>query len=219
MSKLDALTLDDLNINPYLIATMNLTTPEQIIYFYVDQYFTRSIVTAFGSVFQTISQMFGEAAKMHDIDILFKRNGKNHFVQLKSGPEGFTGPALRRTVERLEQVKKQDPNCETIIAFAYGTHRRLSPVWRKELKADRVLVGREFWEFVLQEKDGYKVLFDLAKKAGIVKENTIEETASIGKARTLESVRSDAIKRILEQWEQKYGKGESSIRNMLEDNV
>lgn len=219
MSKLDALTLDDLNINPYLIATMNLTTPEQIIYFYVDQYFTRSIVTAFGSVFQTISQMFGEAAKMHDIDILFKRNGKNHFVQLKSGPEGFTGPALRRTVERLEQVKKQDPNCETIIAFAYGTHRRLSPVWRKELKADRVLVGREFWEFVLQEKDRYKVLFDLAKKAGIVKENTIEETASIGKARTLESVRSDAIKRILEQWEQKYGKGESSIRNMLEDNV
>ena len=219
MSKLDALTLDDLNINPYLIATMNLSTPEQIVDFYVDQYFYRSIVTAFGSVFQMISQIFGEAAKVHDIDLLFKRKGRNHFVQLKSGPEGFTGPALRRTVERLEQVKKEDPKCETIIAFAYGTHRRLSPVWQRELKADEILVGREFWEFVFQDKDGYKVLFELAKKAGMVRENTLEEAFGERKIRTFESVCEDANKRILEQWVQKYGTGETSIRNMLEDNV
>ena len=54
ISKLDNLRLEDLNINPYLIATMNLETPQDIVEFQVDQYFNRAIVTAFGSVFQTI---------------------------------------------------------------------------------------------------------------------------------------------------------------------
>ncbi|MCS4538984.1 MAG: PmeII family type II restriction endonuclease [Thaumarchaeota archaeon] len=215
ISKLDGLQLKDLNINPYLIATTNLEKPQQIVEFQVDQFFNRAIVTAFGSVFQTIGQMFGTAAKIHDIDLLFVRDGKNYYIQLKSGPEGFTGPALRRTVERLEEIRKKDPSCVTIIAFAYGTHDRLSPIWSGELKADRILVGREFWEFVFQDENGYKILFALARKAGTLKQSTLEE----GALRTLETARKDAVRRILKEWIRKYGGDASSIEKMLEDNT
>ncbi len=219
ISKLDNLRLEDLNINPYLIATMNLETPQDIVEFQVDQYFNRAIVTAFGSVFQTIGQMFGTAAKIHDIDLLFVRNGRSYYVQLKSGPEGFTGPALRRTVERLEEIKKRDPSCITIIAFAYGTHDRLSTIWSRELKADRILVGREFWEFVFQDNNGYKILFELAQKAGTVKQSTLEKDLGAEASRTLETARKDAIKRILKEWVKKYGGGVNSIEKMFEDNT
>jgi len=49
MEKMDKLTLDDLAINPFLVGTLNLTTPEEIVSFFVNQRFQRGVVTAFGT--------------------------------------------------------------------------------------------------------------------------------------------------------------------------
>jgi len=222
MKKIDSLNLEDLVLNPFLIRTLNLQTPEEIVEFFVNQRFQRGVVTAFGGLLEKgIARMFAEAAKIPDIDLKFVRNGKNYYMQMKSGPEGFTGPALKRTIERMQELKRQDPSCLTLIAFAYGTERKLSRVWGKELEdavekavVDKVLIGRAFWEFVLGDKDGYKIILDLFMKAGLIQATTLD-----GRVRSLETARRDAVKRVLRQWKEKYGEGLQSITSAIENNL
>jgi len=221
LEKMNELRLEDIAINPYLIATMDLRTPEEIVEFTVTQRFQRGIVTAFGSLFEKkIAKYFGEAAGIADIDLKFERGGKTYFVQLKSGPEGFTGPALDKTLDTMASLKEKHPDAIPTIAFSYGARAKLSKVWGPRLleaeKAGKVkvLVGREFWEFVLQDKNGYKVLFDIFKKARKVSAETID-----GEIMTLEKARKDAYERILPEFKRKYGSGGDLVSKVLEDNL
>jgi hypothetical protein len=107
------------------------------------------MVTSFGSLLQEIAKALDSDAKIEDIDLVIKKDGKSHYVQLKSGPEGFTRPALRKTKAGFDKLKKKDPACVTAIAFCYGAKNQLSKIWGKELykSADIVLVGKEFWDY------------------------------------------------------------------------
>jgi len=222
MKKMDTLTLDNLSINPFLVGTLNLQTPEDVIEFFVNQRFQRSVTTAFGTLLEKrVTKLFAEAADIADIDLKFKRNDSIYYMQMKSGPEGFTGPALKKTIETMRKIKEENPNHKTIIAFAYGTRNKISKVWRRDLEkavqegaVDLVLIGREFWEFVLSDPDGYKVVFELMRKAGVVETLTL-----MGERRTLEKARRDAIKRILKQFKKRYGEGPEAIKKMVENNL
>jgi hypothetical protein len=139
---------------------------------------------------------------------------------MKSGPEGFTGPALKKTIETMRKLKKANPDVKTVIAFAYGTKDKISKVWGSDLDravaertVDKVLLGREFWKFVLGDPDGYKLIFELTRKAGIV------ETSTTGERRSLEKARRDAISRILKQFKQKYGEGPEAVNKMMENSL
>lgn len=221
IEKLDSLTLDDLAINPFLVGTLNLTTPEEIISFFVNQRFQRGVVTAFGSFLEKrVAKLFAEAAKIKDIDLKFSKKGVVCYVQMKSGPEGFTGPALDKTISTMEALKRSDEKCKTFIGFAYGTKSKLSKVWGPGLNEavsngviDGILIGREFWEFVLDDKDGYKILFDICKKAGASGKHTLEGVM------TLERAREKAYQRILPEFKRRYGEGPQAVKKMIEDNV
>ena len=221
IESLNDLTLAKLNINVYLIATLNYKTPEQVVAFAIDQFFNRSVVTSFGSFYQELGKMFGKAANIQDIDLVFERERTRFYVQLKSGPEGFTGPALKKTLDKMVTIKRKEPKCKTIIAFSYGTSDKISKVWGKELNdavkkcnLDQILIGRKWWEFVLEDKSGYRTLFDIISKAGMVEQGTLH-----GSTVNLEAAKSDAYKRVLKEWKLKYGDGYNSILKMLEDNV
>lgn len=222
MKKLDALILEHLVINPFLVGTLNFKKPEEVVEFFVNQRFQRSIVTAFGGLLEKrIARLFGEEAGIADIDLKFTRNGKIHYMQMKSGPEGFTGPALTKTINKMIRLKKENPDIITIIGFAYGTREKLSPVWgptllnaEKEGEIDKVLVGREFWEFVLEDPNGYKIIFDIFRQTGLIGERDLT-----GGIRNLEKARKDAYERVLKQFKEKYGEGSESIQKMIEDNL
>jgi hypothetical protein len=221
IQSLNDLTLDKLNINVYLIAALNYKKPEQVVAFAVDQFFNRSVVTSFGSFYQELGKMFGKAANIPDIDLIFEREGTRYYVQLKSGPEGFTGPALKKTLSKMAKIKRKEPTSKTIIAFSYGTVNKISKVWGKELneavkngKLDQVLIGRKWWEFVLKDPPGYRTLFDIISQAGTVERKTLNDSTV-----SLETAKNDAYKRVLKEWKQKYGDDYNSILKMLEDNV
>ena len=222
IENMNELTLDKLTINPFLVRALNYNTPEEIVEFCVNQRLQRSAATAFGSLIEKkVVKLFAESAKIPDIDLKFKRNGEAYYMQMKSGPEGFTGPALTKTVETMEKLKQKDPHCHTVVAFAYGTPAKVSKVWGsildgavKEGKVDKVLVGRAFWKFVLEDPDGYKVILDLFEKAGLAETVTLS-----GERRTLEKARREAYERILEEFKKRYGEGPEAIQRMIEDNV
>lgn len=224
IKKIDSLNLEDLAINPYLVETMGLKTAEEIVEFFVNQRFQRGVVTSFGSLFEKqIAKYFGESADIADIDLKFVRNGKTYFVQLKSGPEGFTGPALEKTLQTMKRIKEEYPGCVPTIAFSYGTKEKLSRVWGKTLLAAgergevEVMIGREFWNFVLQDPKGYEVLFKIFEEAGVIEEEPTLD-GERGQKRTLENARRDCYARILPQFKKKYGAA-NLVRKLKEDNL
>lgn len=218
--KVDKLHLNDLAINPYLVEAMGLRTPEEIVEFFVNQRFQRGVVTSFGSLFEKqIAGYFGQSARISDVDLRFERGGVTYYVQLKSGPEGFTGPALTKTLSTMRGVKRENPDARTVIAFSYGTKSRLSKVWGAQLEEARmngdveVMIGREFWNFVLQSPDGYDVLFRIFEEAGVVDGPSLS-----GDRRTLENARKDAYERVLKEFKWKYG-SEGAVKKLKEDNL
>jgi Type II restriction endonuclease EcoO109I len=220
IAKVDKLRLDDLAFNPYLVEAMGLKTPEEIVEFFVNQRFQRGVVTSFGSLFEKqIAGYFGESAGISDVDLRFERRGVTHFVQLKSGPEGFTGPALTKTLVTMKAVKKEYPDSKTVIAFSYGTKSKLSKVWGPQLEAARksgdveIMIGREFWNFVLEAPDGYEVLFKIFEEAGVV-----DEPSLFGEKRTLEDARKGAYERVLKEFVAKYGSTDV-VRKLKEDSL
>jgi hypothetical protein len=146
--KYEELNKEDMAINPFLASVLKLDK-EAALKFFLTQRLQRGIVTSFGSLLQEIAKILDSEAKKEDVDLVVKKNNKIHYVQLKSGPEGFTRPALRKTKAAFDKLKKDNPACVTTIAFCYGVENQLSKIWGKELykSADIVLVGKEFWDY------------------------------------------------------------------------
>jgi hypothetical protein len=166
--KYEKLKRDDLAINPFLAGALKLDTEEKVWKFFITQRLQRGIVTSFGSLLQEIAKILDSEANMEDIDLVIKKENKTHYVQLKSGPEGFTRPALRKTKIAFDKLKAKDPKCVTTIAFCYGVKSQISKIWGKEVysSADIALVGKEFWDYFFG--DGfYEKLINIFKTVEI----------------------------------------------------
>lgn len=176
IQKYENLKKADLAINPFLAGTLKLDTKEKILKFFITQRLQRSIVTSFGSLLQEIAKILDSEAKIEDIDLAIKKNGKMHYIQLKSGPEGFTRPALRKTKGAFEKLKAKDKTCVTTIAFCYGLKNQLSKIWGKEVyeTADIVLIGKEFWDYFFGE-GCYEKLVDIFKSIESDKRKSFDE--------------------------------------------
>jgi len=167
-NKYEKLSRKDLAVNPFLAATLKLENEEDILEFFITQRLQRGIVTSFGSLLQEIAKILDSEANKEDIDLVIKKDNKIHYVQLKSGPEGFTRPALRKTKGAFNKLKTENPACVTTIAFCYGIKNQLSKIWGKELyeSADIVLVGKEFWDYFFGE-NFYERLINIFKSIEI----------------------------------------------------
>lgn len=169
--KYEKLKRDDLAINPFLAGALKLDSEEKIWKFFITQRLQRGIVTSFGSLLQEIAKILDSEANMEDIDLVIKKDNKIHYVQLKSGPEGFTRPALRKTKSAFDKLKAKNSACVTTIAFCYGVKNQISKIWGKEVysSADVVLVGKEFWDYFFG--DGfYEELINIFKTIEFDKE-------------------------------------------------
>lgn len=172
VQKYEKLKREDLAINPFLAGALKLDSEEKIYKFFITQRLQRGIVTSFGSLLQEIAKILDSDAKIEDIDLVIKKENKVHYIQLKSGPEGFTRPALRKTKGAFKKLKTKDLTCITTIAFCYGVKNQLSKIWGKEVyeSADIVLVGKEFWDYFFGE-GCYKKLINIFKTVEVSKEH------------------------------------------------
>ena len=188
IQKYEGLKKDDLAINPFLAGTLKLDNKEKILKFFITQRLQRSIVTSFGSLLQEIAKILDSDAKIEDIDLAIKKDGKMHYVQLKSGPEGFTRPALRKTKGAFEKLKAKDATCVTTIAFCYGLKNQLSKIWGKEVyeTADVVLIGKEFWDYFFGEGCYEKLI-------------TIFKTIETNKRKSFDEILDSVFRRIINE--------------------
>jgi hypothetical protein len=192
--KYEKLKRDDLAINPFLAGALKLDTEEKIWKFFITQRLQRGIVTSFGSLLQEVAKILDSEANMEDIDLVIKKGDKTHYVQLKSGPEGFTRPALRKTKSAFDKLKVKYPKCVTTIAFCYGIKGQISKIWGKEVysSADIVLVGKEFWDYFFG--DGF-----YEKLINIFKTIEIDKGQAIIKRKSFDEILKTVYERILNE--------------------
>lgn len=194
MQKYEKLKRADLAINPFLAGALKLDSEEKIWKFFITQRLQRGIVTSFGSLLQEIAKILDSDARMEDIDLVIKKDNKIHYIQLKSGPEGFTRPALRKTKSAFDKLKAKNPDCITAICFCYGIKSQISKIWGKEVyaSADIVLVGKEFWDYFFGN-GFYEKLIDIFK--------TIEigQQATTIKRKSFDDILNTVYKQILNE--------------------
>lgn len=174
MHRYENLDESDFTINPFLASALKLNKRKDIIKFFLLQRLQRGIVTSFGTLLQEIAKILDSKANIEDIDLVINKGKKRYYIQLKSGPEGFTRPALRKTKQAFKKLKEKYSNIVTTIAFCYGEKDKLSPIWGKEVynTADKVLVGREFWDYFFR-KGFYDELINIFKNIKVKKKKGV----------------------------------------------
>jgi hypothetical protein len=84
------LRIEDLHINPFLIRIlskeMGLEDASSIVRWLVSQRLERSMVTSFGLALQEAARVFSEGTGVEGADILKTKDGRHHYIQVKSGP-------------------------------------------------------------------------------------------------------------------------------------
>lgn len=179
---IDSLSLDKLNVNPILVAALNLDNETDLLRYYVYQAISRSIVTSIGFLVQELLLYAGkniadgkddEQGEDTKWDIIVESMTKaKTYLEIKSGPNDLNKTQILSYKRHIEAIEAQ--GLKAYIGETYGkrqdktvTHglyKKYLPNWES-----RTLIGRELWEFVSGTKNYHsqlmKLLYETSKVA------------------------------------------------------
>ena len=205
------ISLEKMNMNPFLIRALNLQTPEEVIRFNVYQTATRSIVTSMGF---TIEKMVGHSgARMAErgqwYDVVKEAKELTYWIQVKSGPNDVDKDQVRhfsREFNKTEEVK----NNLARLGIAYGK-RSLNTISLTHIESyldnwqERLLIGKELWEFVSDEKNYHKRVL----------RHIDEVSTTLLPGTSIEQEIENSIARIISEFESNYGKEKEGVEGYI----
>ncbi len=206
IEEIQATDFDELLINPFLICAFNFTDHEGVVTFCFYQKVTRSIVTSWGF---TVEQMLlvsggtpiiGEKA---GFDLRVNREGTEYYIQIKSGPNTMDFDQVQNLNNNLAKLQEYDGRIG-ILGVTYGKDEQLSSIMQRvHGYPESVLIGRNLWDFIAEEK-GYT--------------ERVLEWASVGLPENINfsTLLEDKRSALIKAWEEKYGVGVESIRKVLQ---
>jgi len=160
LKMIETLQLEDLTPNPLLVQLLNLDTPDELIRLYVYSRVSRSVVTSMGFFVEKLlnisSKSVEKAPKGTGWDLVKRdQKGKNHWIQVKSGPNDMDKDQVVFWSSKIEEKIKEGSNA--YIGITYGNRdmdtislrliKQLIPKWEMKL-----LVGRELWDFIADDE-------------------------------------------------------------------
>ncbi len=214
-------SVDDLNLNPYLVSLLNFDSPETLVEFYTYQSIGRSLVTAMGDEFETWATVLGlEATDQSGFDCEVTRDGTRYFVQIKSGPNVLNKDMLDRLSSHFDDATEDHPDCECLLGLCYGERSDISGKIKKYLPGEdfeHVRIGSEFWEFVTGNPDAeqrLKATIDAATESfdqylAVVESEPLDDETFADRIDT-------QIDTLLTEWHNRYGEGVESIDTFLD---
>ena len=211
MDNIRTMDLEKLNMNPFLIRALNMKTPQEIIRFNMYQTVTRSIVTTMG---MSLEYMVGSSgARMGErgewYDVIKEIGNATYWIQVKSGPNNVNKDQIDKFNERFDKTETEANNFARLgITYGKRDSKTISMgLVKKYMKnwEERILVGRELWDFVSEEENYHlKVL------------GWIDDTSSqILHNRSIAQEIDKAILQITAAFEKKYGLGEDGVLKYL----
>jgi len=212
------LRIEDLHINPFLIRIlskeMGLEDASSIVRWLVSQRLERSTVTSFGLALQEAARVFSEGTGVEGADILKTKDGRHHYIQVKSGPNTIPKDLGVRISQLLRSAQRRNRGSVALFGMCYGSKKQVSSIVRKyvgeEGKIDW-LAGREFWEFISDTPDCIEEIFEIASQAG--------ESFQGPNGQTLSQVLEAKVADLCTEFQKMYGEsGEDMWKRLLDQN-
>jgi hypothetical protein len=175
---------------------------------------SRSIVTSMGFYLEQLvwasSDDIEKAPRDSNWDFKMTRGRRNHWLQIKSGPNDMDKDQISHWAKRIEE--KISAGDEAYLGFTYGKKSAVSvtlgllkqylPDWEM-----RVMVGKELWQFVSGDPQHHTRLCNILRQAAL----TVLHKSSIV------SELNNAVKRITTEFETKYGRGEEAVGKFIHE--
>jgi len=194
--KVENLKLEDLEPNIFLAQALNLKNAREFIDFYVNQHVQRSLVTSFGFLIEKICAVIGNAEKVKGIKGADIRKN-NHYIQVKSGPISCNRDMAEKISQDQREIKENNPNAITCLGLTYGKKEDVFGIISSYYEGDKILVGKEFWEFLSGDPEAYKKVLRAFKEAS---EDVLNE-----KGKTIIELRKEKTEELTKEWIKKYG--------------
>ena len=201
------LTLDHLNINPFLIPTLGLTDPESVIRVNVYMFVTRSIVTSMGYLLEDLlvscSKTVTKLRAGWDL-VKVDEAGKEHFFEVKSGTNDLDMGQVETYATKIDNKRDQGDMAYFGIAYGKDTDETVSIGFLKKILGEgwkeKTMIGRELWAFLSGDDEYVDELADAIAVAA---------RQVVGRRPIYDEI-EDAIERLTEELLVKY-QGEGNV--------
>lgn len=213
MEMIKSLDLSKLSPNPLLVKALNIHTPEELVKVNVYMVVTRSIVTSMGFFVEHLllasSDSIEKGPRGSGWDLVKKKGGDTHWIQVKSGPNDMDKDQIVYWSEKItEKINEGD---KAYIGMTYGKKtnetvtlglmKQLLPNW--EMKT---LVGRELWDFVSDDPTYHTTLFDTLRRSA----------QQVLQRRSICEEIEKCVERIIGEFTSAYGAGEKGVLKYIE---
>ena len=210
LKNINELTLDKLNVNPFLINYLAVVidgevTPKSLAKALVyPRVFGTSVSTTFGNVMQDLFVLFkeyfeSEGAITSGVDITFidSIDNRKKYCQVKSGPQTINKDdieTIRRHFRNAKNLARANrlriTDDDLILGVLYGTPEELNAHYRKLAEDHPVYIGKEFWHRLTGDENFYGRLIKAVVKA--TEEIDPEDVVADAVERISEEIKADA---------------------------
>lgn len=210
---LQKINVGKIDLNPYLLRLLSLNTAQEIAEFIVSQRIERSVVTSYGSRIQTIARILADegGTGVEGADICKVREGKRHYIQIKSGPNTPNKDITKMINSLMAGATRRNHGSIALLGITYSTRENVSNIIRQYSQIDW-LIGREFWTFIGDNPATAHEIFNIIKE--------VSDTPKTEGSETYSSLLGRKVGEIASQLRERYGdSGDEMWEKMFEDNM
>ena len=211
ISNIRSIVLDNLNVNPLLVRSLNLKTPHEMLEFNIYAAVSRSIVTSMGYFVQNLLSVTSDSVeKVKSGWDMVKHGafGTNHWIQIKSGPNDMDKDQIVYWLSKIEEVENRGDRGYIGMTYGKRDNNTVTLSLMRSYLPDmdiRTLVGRELWDFLSGDAAFHERLFDSLRLSA----------ARILGSRSVEEEIRECIARVHEEFKGRFGDGESGLDRYL----
>lgn len=209
------LSLTNMNPNPFLIKTLNLKTPEEVVRLNVYMFATRSIVTSMGFFIEKLllstSDTIEKGPTGSGWDLLkTEPSGQRHWIQVKSGPNDMDKDQIVYWSRKIQEKITEGDRAYIGITYGKRTNNTVTLGLMKQLLPDwemKTLIGRELWDFLNDNPTYTAELF-----------RTLQESAQrVLNHHSISEELERCIERVKGEFVRIYGDGEEGVVKYISD--
>ncbi|MEM0135988.1 MAG: PmeII family type II restriction endonuclease [Thermoplasmatales archaeon] len=213
IKNLRGLSLESFNTNPFLIPSLNLSTPKDVTRFNVYNAATRSIVTSFGNALEYLllgtSEELGKGRDGWDI-VRDDKQGKKEWFQIKSGNNDMDADQIRYWTRKIVEVEGKGERGYIGMAYGKTDDKTVTMGLLKQYMPDweaRTLIGRDLWNRLSGNQAMHTQVIDILRKSAV----------DVLNGKDMLSELEDCVLRITKEFIEKYGDGEEGVQKYIDD--
>jgi len=210
---IEEIKFEDLDFNPYILKLMNLQTADEIAEFMISQRVERSLFTTYGHRIQKIAKDISQTPKgAASSEVIKEKNGRKNHIYMKAGPNTVNKGISEEVNAAFDKTRASDAAAQIFLGMTYGRRGRVNSIIQRYSHVSW-LMGREFWEFISDDPDCAKKIFEIACEVA-------ENFRPAGVALSYRQLKLPKMKEISEAIQKHYGRDEKEMwKNLFEDNV